>query len=337
MKQYEVVIVGVTGAVGQEMLKIVTERKFPVSKMRAMASERSRGKTIEYNGQKIEVEVLGEAPFNKGEIVLSSAGASRSKEFAPGAVKAGAIVIDNTSAFRQEPDVPLVVPEVNPHHLDKHKGLISNPNCSTIAMLVAIAPLHFKFKIKRIIVSTYQSVSGAGAKAIEEMLEQSRALLEGREYPPKVFPHQIAFNTLPHIDVFFDNGFTKEEMKMVNETHKMLDDDSIAVTATTIRVPVVRGHSESIYIETEKKVTADAAREVLRKAPSVKVVDDPANKVYPMPIDCAYKDDTLVGRIREDLFVENGLNLWIASDNLRKGAALNAVQIAETMIERGLI
>ncbi|HNT36156.1 MAG TPA: aspartate-semialdehyde dehydrogenase, partial [bacterium] len=291
-------VVGATGAVGQEFLRILEQRDFPMSRLRLLASERSAGKRIAFRGKDYTVELLTENSFEKGEIILSSAGGGTSKWFVPHAVKSGAVVVDNTSAFRMEPEVPLVVPEVNPHAIQRHKGIIANPNCSTIQMVVALKPLHDVSRIKRIVVSTYQSVSGKGAKAMEELRLQTKALLDEKPYPPKEFPWQIAFNCLPHIDSFTDNGFTKEELKMVYETQKIMEDDSIAVNATTIRVPVLRSHSESVYIETEKKITAQQAREILSKAPGVIVVDDPANNKYPMPVDSEGRDETFVGRIR---------------------------------------
>jgi aspartate-semialdehyde dehydrogenase len=280
------------------------------------------------------IQVLNEKSFAGIQIGLFSAGGSISQRFAPIAAASGCIVIDNTSAFRMEPDIPLVVPEVNPESIGRYKnrGIISNPNCSTIQMVVALKPIHDAVRIKRIVVSTYQAVSGTGKQAIEELIEQTKALLSNREPEVKVYPHRIAFNCLPHIDVFLDNGYTKEEMKMVNETKKILNDPSVAVTATTVRVPVLYGHSESVNIETEKKVTAEEVRRILSRAPGVTVVDDPKGNKYPLPINAAGKDDTFVGRIREDESIENGINMWIVSDNVRKGAALNAVQIAEILV-----
>jgi aspartate-semialdehyde dehydrogenase len=332
-KKYVVAVVGATGAVGTEMVSILEERNFPVSDLRLYASEKSEGKKIEYKGDEITVHTLTKDSFDGVDIALFSAGASRSLEFAPVAAKAGAIVIDNSSAWRMDKDCPLVIPEVNPQHLANiPKGIIANPNCSTIQMLVALKPLHAAARIKRIVVTTFQSVSGTGKKAMDELLEQTVAMLNFKEPKVKVYPHQIAFNCLPHIDVFLDNGYTKEEMKMVHETHKMLD-PNIKVTATTVRVPVFRCHSESVNIETESKLTANEARAILAAAPGVIVFDDPSKNLYPLALDVAGKDDTYVGRIREDESIENGLNLWIVSDNLRKGAALNAVQIAETLIK----
>jgi aspartate-semialdehyde dehydrogenase len=334
MRGYHVAVVGATGAVGNEMLAILEERKFPVKTLTLLASERSLGKELEFRGKSHPVKVLGEHSFTGVEIGLFSAGGSISQKFAPIAAAAGCVVIDNTSAFRYEPDIPLVVPEVNPEKIAEYKtrGIIANPNCSTIQMVVALKPIHDAAKIKRVVVSTYQSVSGTGKKAMEELAEQTRALMNFQDPVVKVYPHQIAFNCLPQIDVFLENGYTKEEMKMVWETKKIMGDDSIAVTATTIRVPVFRAHSESVNIETEKKITAEEARALLSKAPGIVVVDDPGRREYPLAIHAAGKDETFVGRIREDTSIPNGLNLWIVSDNLRKGAALNAVQIAEILI-----
>lgn len=334
MNAYHVAVVGATGAVGNEMLKILEERKFPVGRLTLLASERSIGKELKFNGELYPIQVLNEKSFAGIQIGLFSAGGSISQRFAPIAAASGCIVIDNTSAFRMEPDIPLVVPEVNAESIGmyKNRGIISNPNCSTIQMVVALKPIHDAVKIKRIVVSTYQAVSGTGKKAIEELIEQTRALMSNREPEIKVYPHRIAFNCLPHIDVFLDNGYSKEEMKMVNETRKILNDPSVAVTATTVRVPVLFGHSESVNIETEKKITADEVREILSRAPGVTVVDDLKGNKYPLPIDAAGKDDTFVGRIREDESIENGINMWIVSDNVRKGAALNAVQIAEILV-----
>ena len=331
-----VAIMGATGAVGQEILKTLEERRFPCDSLKLLASQRSEGKKFPFRGRLLEVEVLKKTSFKDVDIVLASAGASVSIEFAPYAVKAGAVVIDNTSAFRMKEDVPLVVPEVNPEDCKWHKGIIANPNCSTIQMVVALKPIHDAVRIKRIVVSTYQAVSGTGKKAIEELSEQTRALLSFQEPVVKVYPHRIAFNCLPQIDVFLDNGYTKEEMKMVNETKKIMNDPGIAVTATTVRVPVFFSHSESVNIETEKKITAAEVRELLSRAPGVKVVDDPKNRLYPMAIDAAGRDETFVGRIREDESIANGINLWVVSDNLRKGAALNAVQIAEILAKEYL-
>jgi aspartate-semialdehyde dehydrogenase len=330
-KKYNVAVAGATGAVGGAMLDVLVRRDFPFKKLRLLASERSLGKKLKFKGQEIPVGLLSKNAFEEIDIALFSAGAARSLEFAPAAAAAGAVVIDNSSAFRMNDDIPLVVPEVNSHAIAQYTktGIIANPNCSTIQMLVALKPIHDKAGIKRIVVSTYQAVSGTGAKAVAELEEQVRAYAAGEPIQKKVYPHQIAFNCLPHIDSFLDNGYTKEEMKMVNETRKIFEDQSIGVTATTVRVPVFYGHSESINIETEKKISAAAVKDLLATAPGVKIVDEPSLSIYPMALDCAGKFETLVGRIREDESIENGINLWVVADNILKGAALNAVQIAE--------
>lgn len=331
---YNVAIVGATGAVGQEMIDILRERNFPLKELRLLASERSAGKEIEHSGSRIEIKKLDENSFGGIDIALFSAGGSRSKEFAPAAVDAGAVVIDNSSAFRMEGDIPLVVPEINPHAIAgyRKRGIIANPNCTTAVTVMALKPLHDLARIKRVVASSYQAVSGAGAQAIEELRSQTLAWANSEEIHPKTFPHQIAFNLLPHIDSFLENGYTKEEMKLHNETRKILEDDTIAVTATTVRVPVFRAHSVSVNIETEKRITIKEAREALGKFPGVKVVDEPQNLKYPMPIDAAGRDECLVGRIREDYTVPAGLSFWVVGDQLRKGAALNAIQIAELLI-----
>ncbi|RJQ31788.1 MAG: aspartate-semialdehyde dehydrogenase [Actinobacteria bacterium] len=329
--RYNVAIVGATGAVGQEMRKVLEQRDFPVDNIKFLASRRSEGKRITFKRKGYNVEELKDSSFEGIDFALFSAGGSVSEQFAPIAAEQGTIVIDNSSAFRMDKDVPLVVPEVNPQAIKKHKNIIANPNCSTIQMVVALKPIHDKAKIKRVVVSTYQAVSGTGAKAVAELSQQTRAYSANVPLSNEVYPYQIAFNVLPHIDVFFDDGYTKEEVKMVKETQKILD-RSIKVSATTVRVPVFIGHSESVNIETENKITAKEARELLSEAPGISVIDDPAELAYPMPIDCVGKDDVFVGRIREDSSVPKGLNLWVVSDNLRKGAALNAVQIAELLI-----
>lgn len=334
---FSVAVVGATGAVGNEMIATLEKRNFSVSQIKLLASERSDGKLLTFRGKGVRVEKLTKDSFKGVEIALFSAGAARSKEFATAAVQSGAVVIDNSSAFRMDPKVPLVVPEVNPHAVEKHQGLIANPNCSTIQMVVALKPLHDVVKIKRIVVSTYQSVSGTGKKAIDELEKQIRALLNFQEAPVKVYPYQIAFNCLPHIGSFTENGYSEEEMKMVNETHKIMEDYSIGISATTVRVPVIYSHSESVNVEFTQKLTAAAARDILSKAPGVVVVDDPKNNLYPLATNCAGKDETFVGRIREDNSVPFGLDMWIVADNIIKGAALNAVQIAELMIQKGLI
>ena len=332
--KYNVAVVGATGAVGEQMREVLEEREFPVAELRLLASERSAGQFLPFRGRQIRVDILTEDSFTDIDIGLFSAGASVSAKFAPTAVRSGAVVVDNTGNFRMEPDVPLVVPEVNAQEIASYKkrGIIANPNCSTIQMVVALKPIHDAARIKRVVVSTYQSVSGAGRQAIEELSQQVAALFSGRDVEMEKFPHQIAFNCIPHIDAFLESGYTKEEMKMINETRKILSEPSLAVTATTVRVPVFCGHSESVNVETEKKLTAADVKAILREAPGVIVADEPQNNVYPMTIDATGKDATFVGRIREDGSVPNGLNLWVVADNLRKGAALNAVQIAEILI-----
>ncbi len=331
--RYIIAVAGATGAVGNEMISVLEQRNFPVDQLRLFASERSEGKTLDFHGTPVKVEVLTDKVFDGIDIALFSAGGDRSTEFAPAAARSGCVVVDNSSAWRMDPEVPLVVPEVNPDDIKKHKGIIANPNCSTIQMVVVLKPIHDAAKIKRVIVTTFQSVSGTGKKAMDELLNQTKDLLNFRDVTPSVYPHQIAFNCLPHIDRFMDDGYTKEEIKMVNETVKILGDDSVKVTATTVRVPVFKGHSEALNIETEKKISADETRAVLSSAPGIIVYDAPEKNIYPLQTICADKDEVYVGRIREDSTIENGINLWIAADNLRKGAALNAVQIAEKLIE----
>jgi aspartate-semialdehyde dehydrogenase len=333
-EQYNVAIVGATGAVGEQMREVLEQRDFPVGELRLLASERSAGQFLAFKEQSLRVEVLNEDSFKGIDIALFSAGGSVSANFAPAALAAGAVVIDNTGHFRMEPDIPLVVPEVNAKQIANYKtrGIIANPNCSTIQMVVALKPIHDAARIKRVVVSTYQSVSGAGRRAMEELSQQVGALFNGREVKKEKFPHQIAFNCIPHIDVFADGGYTKEELKMINETRKILGEPSLGVTATTVRVPVFCSHSESVNIETEKKLTVADVKALLREAPGVMVADDPEHNVYPMAIDATGEDATFVGRIREDNSIPNGLHLWVVADNLRKGAALNAVQIAEILI-----
>jgi aspartate-semialdehyde dehydrogenase len=333
-KEYAVAVAGATGAVGGAMLEVLERKNFPLRELRLLASERSVGKKLKFRGEEIAVQQLTKDAFAGIDIALFSAGGDRSLEFAPAAAAAGAIVVDNSSAFRMDPEIPLVVPEVNPHAIAgyKKRGIIANPNCSTIQMLVALKPIYDKVGIRRIVVSTYQAVSGTGAKAIVELQNQIMAYAEGRPMEAKVYPHQIAFNCLPQIDSFLDNGYTKEEMKMVNETRKIFEDPTIGVTATTVRVPVFYGHSESVNVETKTKITADEVKQLLAGAPGVMLVDEPKKSVYPLAIDCAGKFETLVGRIREDESIANGINLWVVSDNILKGAALNAVQIAEKLI-----
>ena len=333
-EKYNVAVVGATGAVGEQMREVLEERLFPVGELRLLASERSAGQYLRFKERNLRVEVLNENSFKDIDIALFSAGGSVSAKFAPVAVAAGGAVVDNTGHFRMALDIPLVVPEVNVKDIAGYKtrGIIANPNCSTIQMVVALKPIHDAARIKRVIVSTYQSVSGAGRRAMEELSQQVSALYNGKELEMEKFPHQIAFNCIPHIDAFVDGGYTKEELKMINETRKILGEPSLRVTATTVRVPVFCGHSESINVETEKKLTAADVKAILREAPGIVVADEPENNVYPMPIDATGKDATYVGRIREDDSVTNGINLWVVADNLRKGAALNAVQIAEILI-----
>ena len=339
MRKYNVAVVGATGVVGTEMIATLEKRNFPVKEIILLASERSLGKELVFRGKDYPVRVLSDDSFKGVEIGLFSAGGSISRRFAPVAAKEGCVVIDNTSAFRMEPDIPLVVPEVNPEDIGAYgsRRIIANPNCSTIQMVVALKPIHDAVGIKRIVVSTYQAVSGSGKDAIEELVEQTKALLTLKKVEAKVYPHRIAFNCLPHIDVFLDNGYTKEEMKMVNETRKILKDSSIAITATTVRVPVFYGHSESVNIETERKITPDEVREILSSAPGVTVIDNPDLSEYPLASNAAGEDDTFVGRIREDESIPNGINRWIVADNIKKGAALNAVQIAETLVKENYL
>jgi aspartate-semialdehyde dehydrogenase len=338
-KTYDVCVLGATGAVGEVMLSILEERKFPVRSLYALASSRSAGSTVAFKGRALTVENVAEFDFAKCQIGLFSAGASVSAEFAPKAAAAGCVVIDNTSQFRQDEDVPLVVPEVNAHAIDRYRarGIIANPNCSTIQMVVALKPIYDAVGIERINVATYQSVSGTGKEAIEELSEQTKALMSQREAKVDVYPKQIAFNVLPHIDVFMDNGYTKEEMKMIWETQKIMEDASIRVNPTTVRVPVFYGHSEAIHIETRRKMSAAEARALLENAPGVVVMDERRPGGYPTPAtDSAGRDPVYVGRIREDLSHPMGLDLWVVSDNIRKGAALNSIQIAEILIDKYL-
>jgi aspartate-semialdehyde dehydrogenase len=333
-EKYNVAVVGATGAVGEQMREVLEEREFPIGELRLLASERSVGQLLPFQGKQLRVEVLNEGSFDGIDIGLFSAGGSVSAKFAPLAVNAGAVVVDNTSVFRMDPDVPLVVPEVNAKEIAgyKNRGIIANPNCSTIQMVVALKPIHDAARIKRLVVSTYQSVSGAGRKAMDELSQQVAALFNGKEIEKNKFPHQIAFNCIPHIDVFLENGYTKEEIKMIEETRKILGEPNLPVTATTVRVPVFCSHSESVNVETVVKLSAAETKRILRDAPGIILADAPEENIYPMAIDATGKDATYVGRVREDNSVANGLNLWIVADNLRKGAALNAVQIAEILI-----
>lgn len=343
MKKYNVAILGATGAVGQEFLKLIEERQFPFAELKLLASERSAGKRIELLGKTYIVEEAVPDSFNGIDIALFAGGAA-SKTFAPEAVKRGAVVIDNSSTFRMDPEVPLVVPEVNPDALKDHKGIIANPNCSTIIMVMALKPIHDRARIKRVVVSTYQAVSGAGKEAIDELTDQVKDVLAGSPVKANILPsaslpkhYQIAFNLIPQIDVFLEDGYTKEEMKMVHETHKILNDYSIGITATTIRVPVYRSHSESVNLELESALSVEETKSLLSQFPGVTVVDNPAEMEYPMPLLTSDKDDVYVGRIRQDASVAHGLNLWITGDQIRKGAALNALQIAEYMIDHQLV
>jgi aspartate-semialdehyde dehydrogenase len=333
-EKYNVAIVGATGAVGEQLREVLEERQFPVGELRLLASERSAGQFLPFHNKQVRVDILEDDSFRDIDIGLFSAGSRVSAQFAPVAVAAGAVVVDNTAHFRMEPDIPLVVPEVNAQDIVKYKnqGVVANPNCSTIQMVVALKPIHDAARIKRVVVSTYQSVSGAGRRAMEELSQQVGALFNGKDLRKEKFPHQIAFNCIPHIDVFMEGGYTKEEWKMIHETRKILGEPSLPMTATTVRVPVFCGHSESVNVETVVKLSAAEARKILREAPGVVIADEPENNVYPMAIDATGKDATYVGRIREDDSVPNGLNLWVVADNLRKGAALNAVQIAEILI-----
>jgi aspartate-semialdehyde dehydrogenase len=332
-KKFVVPVAGATGAVGNQMIACLEERNFPLKSIRFLASSRSAGRQIRFRGDSIPVEELTADSFHGVDIAIFSAGGGPSLTFAPKAAAAGCVVVDNSSAWRMDPDVPLVVPEVNPHAVADYtrKGIIANPNCSTIQMVVALNPIQKRCGIKRLVISTYQAVSGTGKKAIDELFDQTRAMINFLDCRNTVYPHRIAFNCLPHIDVFQENGYTKEEMKTVKETRKILEDDTIGVTATTVRVPVFFGHSESVNIETREPISAAEVRELLENAPGVRVMDDPGENVYPLATDAAGQDLTLVGRIRQDESIPNGINMWIVADNIRKGAATNAVQIAELL------
>ena len=343
MKKYRVAILGATGAVGQEFLNLIEERKFPFAELRLLASSRSAGKKIAFMGKEYTVQETTADSFEGIDIALFAGGAA-SKEFAPHAVKAGAVVIDNSSAFRMDPAVPLVVPEVNPEAIKKHKGIIANPNCSTIIMVMGLKPLYDLAKIRRIVVSTYQAVSGAGKEGMAELEQQVAALSTGKEPTANILPvgklpkhYQIAFNLIPQIDVFMDNLYTKEEMKMIDETKKIMEDESLRITATTVRVPVYRSHAESVNVEFESEVSLDAARKALAAFPGVVLRDNPSEQEYPMPLFTSGKTDVEVGRLRRDESADNALNFWICGDQIRKGAALNALQIAEYMIENELV
>ncbi len=342
MNKYNVAILGATGAVGQEFLKLIEERNFPFANLKLLASKRSAGKVIHFMGKDYVVEEATNDSFEDVHIALF-AGGSASTVFAPAAVKSGAIVIDNSSAFRMDPEVPLVVPEVNPEAIKEHKGIIANPNCSTIIMTLALKPIYDKVKIKRVVVSTYQAVSGGGKEAIEELEQQVKAIAENRPVEAKILPgaslpkhYQIAFNLIPQIDVFKDNGYTKEEMKMIDETHKILNDYDMGITATTVRVPVYRSHAESINLELENEVSIEEAKELFANFDGVIVQDNPDEMIYPMPLYTSNQNEVFVGRIRKDYSIKNGLNLWVVGDQIRKGAALNALQIAEYMIKHNM-
>jgi len=337
MMGFSVAIVGATGMVGREFIKVLEQRNFPIDGMHLLASDRSNGKKIFVNHDEIVVEETTAESLKDIDIAFFSAGAEVSRHFAPIAAKAGAVVIDNSSAFRMEPDIPLVVPEVNPEDIGRHKGIIANPNCSTIQMVVALYPLHKVNPIKRIVVSTYQSVSGTGAAAVDELTAQVKQVLDGQTPAPHIYPHQIAFNVLPEIDVFMDNGYTKEEWKMVEESRKIMHADDLAISATCVRVPVFNGHSEAVSVEFTDVISTDEVERILGKAPGIRVLDDPTISLYPQPWSAAGSDEVFVGRIRQDASSPRGLVMWIVADNLRKGAALNAVQIAEEGIKRGWI
>jgi aspartate-semialdehyde dehydrogenase len=334
-KKYDVAILGATGAVGEAMLSILEQRNFPVGKLFPLASSRSAGSTVTFRHQEITVLDVEGFDFSQVQIGLFSAGSSVSEKYAPIAAAAGCVVIDNTAQFRYDDDIPLVVPEVNPHAIAQYKnrGIIANPNCSTIQMLVALKPIHDAVGVERINVATYQAVSGTGKEAIEELAEQTRALFNHQEVKAEVYAKRIAFNVLPQIDIFMDNGYTKEEMKMVWETRKIMGDQGIMVNATAVRVPVFYGHSEAVHIETHKKISVDEVHALLEKAPGVQLMDKREPGGYPTAIDAAGQDATMVGRIREDISHPRGLNMWVVSDNVRKGAALNSIQIAEILIE----
>jgi len=336
-KKWNVAVVGALGMVGTEMIKTLEARDFPIAELRPLDMAQHEGAEVDFKDLKFRARTANSENFVGVDIAIFSAGAAASLKLAPLAVERDVVVVDNSSAWRMDPNCPLVVPEVNPHDLSLHKGIIGNPNCSTIQMMVALKPLHDYARIKRIVVSTYQAASGAGKAAYDELEQQTREVLEGKKPKVEVFSHQLAFNVIPHIDVFVKGDYTKEEWKMVYETQKIMGDDSIRVTATAARVPVFYGHSEAVNIETDLKLTPEKARELLMGAPGVQVVDDPLDFQYPMPISAAHEDPTFVGRIREDFSIENGLNLWIVADNIRKGAALNAVQIAEALVKMDLV
>lgn len=333
-KKYNVAVVGATGAVGQKIIETLRKRNFPINNLRLLASAKSAGKTVNFNNNLLVIEELTEESFEGVDIALFSAGGNISSKYAPCAVKSGAVVIDNTSFYRMDPDVPLVIPEINPEDILRHNGIIANPNCSTIQMVLTLKSIKDHYGLKRVVVSTYQAVSGTGKKAIEELKEQSSAFINKEKYSPKVYPHPISFNVIPQIDVFESNGFTKEEMKMINETKKIMHDNQIEVNSTCVRVPVFIGHSESVYVETEEHINVDELKEFWSQSDGLKVIDDPEEEMYPMPRNCEGIYETMVGRIRKDLYKNNAMSFWVVSDNLLKGAALNAVQIAEKLINK---
>ncbi|MFP4022183.1 MAG: aspartate-semialdehyde dehydrogenase [Halanaerobium sp.] len=337
MKKYNLAVVGATGLVGREMLKTLSQRSFPIDQLKVIASERSEGKKIQFEDRELTVETVKEGTFEEIDIALFSAGSGISKKIAPQVKKAGGIVVDNSNAFRMDPEAPLVVPEVNGEDLKEHQQIIANPNCSTIQMVMLLKPLAEKYGLKRLVINTYQAVSGAGKKAVDELIEQTKAYLNKEEIKNENFNHQIAFNAIPQIDVFLDNDYTKEEMKMVNETHKILHDPELPVTATCVRIPVIFGHGESLNIELNNQFEIENIKELFAQTKNVELIDDPAQEKYPLQIDTENNDNVLVGRIRRDNSVENGLNLWLTANNLRKGAALNAVQIAEYLTENNLL
>lgn len=336
-KLYRIAILGATGAVGTELLELLEQREFPVEQLKLLASPRSAGKTLTFRGEELPVEPVGDRSFDHVDLVLASAGGSISKVFAPKAVAAGAVVIDNSSAFRLDPQVPLVVPEVNPQAAAEHQGIIANPNCTTILMTVAVWPLHQVRQVKRLIAATYQSASGAGARAMEEVKQQAQAILQGESPSTEIFPYPLAFNLFPHNSPLNQLGYCEEEMKMVNETRKIFNAQQLRITATCVRVPVLRAHSEAINLEFEQPLSVDEAREILSQAPGVKLVEDWQNNHFPMPVEATGQDEVLVGRIRQDISHPCGLELWLCGDQIRKGAALNAVQIAELLVAKNLL
>ncbi|MFW6273485.1 MAG: aspartate-semialdehyde dehydrogenase [Halanaerobium sp.] len=337
MKKYNTAVVGATGLVGREMLKILSSRDFPINELKVIASSRSEGKKIKFEDRELTVEVVKDDTFENIDIALFSAGSDISKKVAPMVKKAGGIVVDNSNAFRMDPEAPLVVPEVNGEDLKEHKQIIANPNCSTIQMVMLLKPLSDKYGLKRLVINTYQAVSGAGKKAVDELVEQTKAYLNEEEIKSENFNHQIAFNAIPQIDIFLENDYTKEEMKMINETRKILHLSDLAVTATCVRIPVMYGHGESLNIELENEFNIEELKKIIAAQKNVELIDDPAAEKYPLQIDTENNDNVLVGRIRRDNSLENGLNLWLTANNLRKGAALNAVQIAEYLVEEDLV